>query len=130
MLRLCRAIVALLALHVTAHGADADDASAKLDSNGNHIVEEAEAQAGGRKLFAARDKNGDGLLQPEELDGRLGAAVLKAADPDADGALNPQEYAALITARYKSANTKSDGLVDGAELGSLAGQVLVIMVVP
>ena len=82
-MRLCRAIVALLALHVTAHGADADDASAKLDSNGNHIVEEAEAQAGGRKLFAARDKNGDGLLQPEELNGRLGAAVLKAADPDA-----------------------------------------------
>jgi catechol 2,3-dioxygenase-like lactoylglutathione lyase family enzyme len=63
VMRLCRAIVALLALHVTAHGADADDASAKLDSNGNHIVEEAEAQAGGRKLFAARDKNGDGLLQ-------------------------------------------------------------------
>jgi hypothetical protein len=129
-MRLCRAIVALLVLHVTAHGADADDALAKLDSNGNHIVEEAEAQAGGRKLFAALDKSGDGLLQPEELNGRLGAAVLKAADPDADGALNPQEYAALITARYKSANTNSDGLVDGAELGSLAGQLLVIMVVP
>jgi hypothetical protein len=129
-MRLCRAIVALLVLHVTVHGADADDALAKLDSNGNHIVEEAEAQAGGRKLFAALDKSGDGLLQPEELNGRLGAAVLKAADPDADGALNPQEYAALITARYKSANTNSDGLVDGAELGSLAGQLLVIMVVP
>jgi hypothetical protein len=130
VMRLCRAIVALLVLHVTVHGADADDALAKLDSNGNHIVEEAEAQAGGRKLFAALDKSGDGLLQPEELNGRLGAAVLKAADPDADGALNPQEYAALITARYKSANTNSDGLVDGAELGSLAGQLLVIMVVP
>ena len=61
---------------------------------------------------------------------RIGAAVLKAADPDADGALNPQEYAALITPRYKSANTNSDGLVDGAELGSLAGQLLVIMVLP
>ena len=36
----------------------------------------------------------------------------------------------LITARYKSANANSDGLVDGAELGSLAGQLLVIMVVP
>jgi hypothetical protein len=103
---------------------------AKLDTNGNHIVEEAEAQAGGRKLFADLDKNGDGLLQPEELNERLGAAVLKAADPDVDGALNPQEYAALITARYKSANVNSDGLVDGAELGSLAGQLLVIMVFP
>jgi hypothetical protein len=28
------------------------------------------------------------------------------------------------------ANANSDGLVDGAELGSLAGQLLVIMVVP
>jgi hypothetical protein len=60
------------------------------------LVEEAEAQAGGGRLFAELDKNGDGLLQPGELNGRLGAAVLKAADPDADGALNPQEYAALI----------------------------------
>lgn len=78
--------------------------------------EEAEAQAGGPKLFADLDKNGDGLLQPQELNGRLGAPVLKAADPDADGALNPQEYAALITACYKSANANSDGLVDGAGL--------------
>ena len=125
-MRLSYAIVALLAFHETAHGADAADALAKLDTNGNYMVEEAEAQAGGRKLFADLDKNGDGLLQPEELN----AAVLKAADPDADGALNPQEYAALITARYKSANVNSDGLVDGAELGSLAGQLLVIMVFP
>jgi hypothetical protein len=113
---------------VTAHGVDAADALAKLDTNGNRLVEEVEAQAGGRKLFAALDKNGDGRLQPEELNGRLGASVVKAADPDADGALSPQEYAALITARYKSANANSDGLVDGSELGSLAGQLLVIMV--
>ena len=78
-MRLSYAIVALLAFHVTAHGADAADALAKLDTNGNHIVEEAEAQAGGRKLFADLDKNGDGLLQPEELNERPGPAVLKAA---------------------------------------------------
>jgi hypothetical protein len=42
-MRLSYAIVALLAFHVTAHGADAADALAKLDTNGNHIVEEAEA---------------------------------------------------------------------------------------
>ncbi len=118
-MRLPYAISALLALHAAAHGADAAGALAKLDTNGNHIVEEAEAQAGGLKLFADLDKNGDGLLQPQELNGRLGAPVVKAADPDADGALNPQEYAALITARYKSANANSDGLVDGAELGPL-----------
>jgi len=129
-MRLFHAALVLLTLHVAALGADAADALAKLDTNGDHLVEESEAQAAGRRLFAQLDKNGDGLLQPEELNGRLGAAVLKAADPDADGALNPQEYAALITARYKSANANSDGLVDGAELGSLPGQLLVIMVLP
>ena len=130
-MRFSHTILILLALaQLTARGVDAADALTQLDTNQNHLLEEAEAQAGGRKLFAVLDKSGDGRLQPEELNDRLGAGVQKAADPDADGALNPQEYAALITARYKSANTNSDGLVDGAELGSLAGQLLVIMVVP
>ena len=88
-----RTIFILLALHLTATGVDAADALARLDTNQNHLLEEAEAQAGGRKLFAELDKSGDGVLQLEELNGRLGAAVLKAADPDADGALNQQEYA-------------------------------------
>ena len=120
----------LLALAQLTARVDAADALTQLDTNQNHLLEEAEAQAGGRKLFAGLDKSGDGLLQPEKLKGRLGAAVLKAADPDADGALNPQEYAALITARYKSANTNSDGLVDASELNSLTGQLLLVMILP
>jgi hypothetical protein len=50
--------------------------------------------------------------------------------PDADGALNPQEYAALITARYKSANTNSDGLVDVSELNFLAGGCYSFTILP
>ena len=119
-----RLLHAALVLLVTAQGADGADALAKLDANGNHIVEETEAHAGGRLLFTELDTNVDDLLQPEELNGRLGAAVLQAADPDADGGLNLQEYAVLITARYKSANANSDGLVDGAEPASHAGQLL------
>ena len=133
-MRLSRTIFILLALQLTAPGvdaadaADAADALTRLDTNQNHLLEEAEAQAG--KLFAELDKSGDGLLQPEELNGRLGAAVLKAADPDADGALNQQEYAALLTARYKSANSGFDGLVDVSELNSLAGQLLLVTILP
>jgi hypothetical protein len=115
---------------LVAPAVDAADALTRLDTNQNHLLEEAEAQAGGRKLFSGLDKSGDGFLQPEELNGRLGAAVLKAADPDADGALNPQEYAALITARYKSASTSPDGLVDVSELNSLSGRLLLVMILP
>ena len=101
-MRFSRTIFILLALQLAAPGVDAVDAAdavdavdalTRLDTNQNHLLEEAEAQAGGRKLFAEFDKSGDSVLQPEELKGRLGAAVLKAADPDADGALNQQEYA-------------------------------------
>jgi len=127
-MRLSRTIFILLALQLTAPGVDAADALTRLDTNQNHLLEEAEAQAG--ELFAELDKSGDGLLQPEELNGRLGAAVLKAANPDADGALHQQEYAALLTARYKSANTGFDGLVDVSELNSLAGQLLLVTILP
>ena len=130
-MRVSYAIIILLAFaQLTVRAAGASAALTRLDTNQNHLLEEEEAQAGGRKLFADLDKSGDGLLQPEELNGRLGAAVLKAADPDADGALNPQEYAALLTARYKSANTNSDGLVDASELNSLAGRLLLVMILP
>ena len=138
-MRFSRTIFILLALQLAAPGVDAVDAAdavdavdalTRLNTNQNHLLEEAEAQAGGRKLFAEFDKSGDSVLQPEELKGRLGAAVLKAADPDADGALNLQEYAALLTARYKSANTGFDGLVDVRELNSLAGQLLLVMIQP
>ena len=56
--------------------------------------------------------------------------LVAAGSPDADGALNPQEYAALLTVRYKSANTNSDGLIDVSELNSLGGRLLLGMSLP
>jgi hypothetical protein len=55
---------------------------------------------------------------------------MKAADPDADAGLNRQEYASLLTARYKSANENADGTLDSNELASLAGRLLLVMVLP
>ena len=105
------------------------DPMARLDTNQNRLLEEREAQAAGRQLFGSIDENRDGRLQPEEIKGRLGGPVQKAADTDADGGLNFQEYAALLTARYKSANGNGDGLVDPSELSSLTGQLLLVMMV-
>ena len=121
------AIAVLLALAHATVAADTDPMD-RLDTNQNRLLEESEAQAAGRQLFVSIDENRDGRLEPAEIRGRLGGAVLKAADLDADGALNSQEYAALLTAHYKSANANSDGLVDQHELGSLTGQLLLVMV--
>ena len=118
----------LFALAQPAMSADTDP-MARLDTNQNRLLEESEAQAAGRQLFGSIDENRDGRLQPEEIKGRLGGPVQKAADTDADGGLNFQEYAALLTARYKSANGNGDGLVDPSELNSLPGQLLLIMMV-
>jgi hypothetical protein len=118
-----------IVLIVTSHVAVADPLGT-LDTNRNHIVEEAEAQASGRRLFDSLDEDRDGLLQANELNGRLGAPVMKAADPDADAGLNRQEYASLLTARYKSANENADGTLDSNELASLAGRLLLVMVLP
>ena len=59
----------------------------RLDTNQNGLLEEREAQAAGRQLFGSIDENRDGRLQPEEIKGRLGGPVQKAADTDADGAV-------------------------------------------
>ena len=115
------------ALAHAAVGADTDP-MARLDTNQNRVLEESEAQAAGRQLFASLDQNGDGRIQLPEIEGRLGGPVVKAADVDADGALSFQEYAALLTARYKSAN--GNGLVDQSELSALTGQLLLVMVIP
>jgi hypothetical protein len=124
-----RGFAMMFVLAFEAVGADTDP-FVELDQNRNHLVEEKEAQAAGRRVFGNVDANSDGLLQPNEIAGRLGGPVQKAADTDADGALNFQEYAALLTARYKSANSNGDGLVDRSELSSLTGQLLLVMVVP
>jgi hypothetical protein len=46
-MRFSHVIFGLLALEVAAPGIDGADALTRLDTNRNHILEEAEAQAGG-----------------------------------------------------------------------------------
>ena len=122
-------IAVLFALAQPAMSVDTDP-MARLDTNQNRLLEESEAQAAGRQLFGSiNEENRDGSLQPEEIKDKTGGPVQKAADTDADGALNSQEYAAILTARYKSANGNGDGLVDPSELSSLTGQLLLVMIV-
>ena len=108
--------------------AHADETFSSIDLDHNGRIDEQEAQAAGRAVFQRLDANRDGNLDAPEIDGRLGPAVLKAADPGADSALNAEEYAALITARFKAANTDADGKVDQNELKTLTGALLLLMI--
>ena len=101
--------------------AGAGDTFSLLDADHDGTIDEPEAQAAGRAVFQRLDINQDKRLETAEIGGRLGTAVLKAADPGADSALNAEEYAALVTARFKSANADADGKVDPAELKTLTG---------
>ena len=109
-------------------GARGDEAFSSLDTDHNGTIEEQEAQAAGRALFTRLDRNQNGSLDAAEIGDRLGAAVQKGADPGADGALNAEEYAALVKARFKSANTDADGTVDENELKTLTGALLLLVI--
>ena len=52
--------------------------------------------------------------------------MLKGADPGANRALNGEEYAALINARFKAANTDANGKVDQDELKTMTGALLLL----
>jgi hypothetical protein len=98
-----------------------------MDQDHNGTIEEKEAQAFGRTAFDRLDANKDGSLSASEIEGRLATDVLRAADPNKDGGLNAEEYAALITARFKLVNTNADGKVGERELATPAGDLLLIM---
>ena len=105
----------------------ADATFSSIDQDHNGAIEEKEAQASGQAAFGRLDASKDGNLVASELEGRLTPEVLKAADPNADGGLNAEEYAALITARFKLANKGADGKVSESELETPAGALLLIM---
>ena len=71
--------------------AHADETFSSIDLDRNGRIDEQEAQAAGRAVFQRLDANRDGNLDAPEIDGRLGLAVLKAADPGADRALNAED---------------------------------------
>lgn len=121
-------IFLFVAAAIFASSASAADVTfSSIDQDHNGTIEEKEAQTLGGAAFARLDANKDGKLAAAEIEGRLTPDVLKAADPNKDGGLNAEEYAALVTARFKLVNTNADGKVGERELASPAGDLLLIM---
>jgi len=70
------------------------------------------------------DHDGDGTLDPAEVQGRIGKTQFKAADTDHDGTLNKDEYLALVEKLFNRADVHHDGALDVAELRSKSARAL------
>jgi Ca2+-binding EF-hand superfamily protein len=79
-------------------------------------------------VFKEINPDNDGTLDAKELEGRLTADELKAADPDNDGTLDEKEYMAVVEKKFKAADPDDDGTVDLKELESPAGQELLKLI--
>ena len=110
---MCISVACWLAVGTNSH---ADDAFSALDLNHDGMIAEQEAQDAGMVVFKRLDTNQDGRLDPGEIDGRHGPAVAQSRRPRRVSALHGEEYAALITARFKGANADGDGKVSPANL--------------
>lgn len=74
--------------------------------------------------FDKLNKDSDGTLDVKELQGVIGPAGLKAADPDNDGTLTKDEYLVLVERLFKKADADNDGTLSVAELKSKAARTL------
>jgi Ca2+-binding EF-hand superfamily protein len=105
----------------------------RLDLAGNGYVTEDEFIAAAQKRFARRDRNDDGRLTPDELDGRgrhrhgkvasdraPGKAQqrLERLDTNHDGVVGADEYVADARSLYATFDTQHDGKVTAAELAT------------
>jgi hypothetical protein len=99
---------------VWAAGADANDERLTLP----------EVRLAASARFDKLDHDGDGTLDPAEVQGRIGKTQFKAADTDHDGTLNKDEYLALVEKLFNRADVHHDGALDVAELRSKSARAL------
>lgn len=106
MQRLCSAILLLLPLSAFAQVNATSDYLARMDTNGDGRVDQAEYLDWMSYAFDARDGNRDGVLTPDELPGGKGQALTRVQhrerlaatfvkqDVNRDGHLSARELAA------------------------------------
>ena len=116
-------------------GAWAENALSELDANNDGAIGRQEAIDGQRKAFEQIDRNGDGVIDLDELEASQAAAesedmpadVRRARrkarerwfdnlDRDASGDISLSEYQAAMTPYFDALDTNADGVLDGEEL--------------
>ena len=84
----------------------------------------AEVKTAAGAHFDKLDKDSDGTLDAQEMQGIIGPKAFRAADPDNDGTLTKDEYLALVEKLFHEADADKDGTLSVAELRSKAAHAL------
>ncbi|MFT3811546.1 MAG: EF-hand domain-containing protein [Micropepsaceae bacterium] len=82
----------------------------RLDADKDGKVTAEEARAGGSRLIDRADRNGDGVITPDEA-----PRLFERIDADGDGRITAEEFAAISAARVMRADADGDGVVTKAE---------------
>ena len=92
----------------------------KLDTNNDGKITLAEAQAGVQARFTALDKNKDGVLAGDELQGPHG--MMKRADANNDGKVTLAEAQAQSTQWFARLDKNNDKVVTKDEVQALRAE--------
>jgi hypothetical protein len=123
----CSAALGLAVLWCAAAGPGAWAAGTDTDTDDERLtLPEVKLAAAAR--FDKLDRDGNGALDPAEVEGRISKAQFKAADTDHDGTLNKDEYLALVERLFNRADVHHDGALTVAELRSKSARALQLLI--
>lgn len=94
------------------------------------VLSHVEAISLAGAVFDRINKDNDGSLDAQELEGRMTAAELANEDPDKDGTLDKGEYLAAVDARFGAVNAMARNYLTCRELRSKAGEALLLLLKP
>jgi Ca2+-binding EF-hand superfamily protein len=99
---------------------------AKLDTNGDGVVTQAEFTAAAKSRFAAMDTQNSGKLTAQQIatsavaqqrDLKFAQAIVKKLDTNGDGVVSLDEYLAGAKARFSRLDKNGDGYLDVSDGG-------------
>lgn len=109
-------------------GGEHGDKMAKMDTNGDGKITQAEHSAGAKNMFGKLDTNGDGKVTAAEMDaghqamgkdkagkGMSSSQKIAKLDTDGDGALTAEEHAAGTKKMFGKMDADGDGTLTAAE---------------